>query len=385
VLALEVLVVLVPVALAAAYLWWRGRGPDPLPRAVQAIVAGTFLLGTLSFVPAWLFEGWVESWAGLDEHARTSDPAGFLYAFLVAAPVEQALKLIAVFPVWRSSRFKGPRDGVLFASAAALGFISIHNAELFSFGGVEPIDLVRGLLAVPAHVFFAASWGFALGRDLETSGVRRIGGRAFDVTLFAAMIFNGIYDHITFGRGRTALLATLPILACMALIAAVVARSLRAEDTEAPRSRFSIAAPTIGDVRAALWRSEQPVMIGWIGIGALVTIGVITAALVGAVTIGQRMGIDFAAVDRPDAAGSAGPLVLLGGAALVAFPIAGYLVSRASASRGVLEAAIAAALAIGGALVLLGLAAPVAVVFAIAFAPIALGLACAGAWMGVTR
>jgi hypothetical protein len=34
---------------------------------------------------------------------------------------------------------------------------------------------------------------------------------------------------------------------------------------------------------------------------------------------------------------------------------------------------------------MLGLAAPVAVVFAIAFAPIALGLACAGAWIGVTR
>ncbi len=50
-----------------------------------------------------------------------------------------------------------------------------------------------------------------------------------------------------------------------------------------------------------------------------------------------------------------------------------------------LEAAIAAALAIAGALVLLGLAAPVAVVFAIAFAPVALGLACAGAWMGIVR
>ena len=50
-----------------------------------------------------------------------------------------------------------------------------------------------------------------------------------------------------------------------------------------------------------------------------------------------------------------------------------------------LEAAIAATLAIGGALVLLGLAAPVAVVFALAFAPVALGLACAGAWIGVSR
>ena len=33
--------------------------------------------------------------------------------------------------------------------------------------------------------------------------------------------------------------------------------------------------------------------------------------------------------------------------------------------------------------IMLGLAAPVAVVFALAFAPIAFGLACAGAWVGI--
>ena len=79
------------------------------------------------------------------------------------------------------------------------------------------------------------------------------------------------------------------------------------------------------------------------------------------------------------------PLMLLGGAALLAFPIAGYLVARASSTRSVLEPAIAAALAIAGTLILLGLAAPVAVVFAVAFAPVAFGLACGGAWMGIPR
>jgi hypothetical protein len=50
-----------------------------------------------------------------------------------------------------------------------------------------------------------------------------------------------------------------------------------------------------------------------------------------------------------------------------------------------IEPAIAAGLAIMGTLVLLGLAAPISVVFALAFAPIAFGLACAGAWVGMTR
>jgi len=53
--------------------------------------------------------------------------------------------------------------------------------------------------------------------------------------------------------------------------------------------------------------------------------------------------------------------------------------------RSVLEPAIGAALAIAGVLVLLGLAAPLAVVFAVAFAPVAFSLACAGAWIGMDR
>ena len=127
-------------------------------------------------------------------------------------------------------------------------------------------------------------------------------------------------------------------------------------------------------------------MLTWIAFGALVTTGVMTALLAGAVALGHRAGIDFAAVDRPDS-GVAGiaPLVLLGGAALAAFPVAGYLVARASSTETVLEPAMSAALAIAVVLVLLGLAAPVAVVFAIAFAPIAFGLACAGAWVGLVR
>lgn len=382
--ALEVLTVVLPILAYALVVMRRARSPEPLERAELLWVLATVLLGVLSFAPAWLFEGWVESWAGLDEHARTSDAPGFLYAFLVAAPVEQGLKVLAVMPVRRSPRFASAGDGILYASAASIGFVSAHNAELFSAGGVAMIDLVRALLAVPAHVFFAAAWGFALGREAE-KGARRLRGRAFDVTLLAAMVFNGIYDHIVFGRGQTALLATLPILAAMAAIAFVAVRSLQSDEAPERMSRFSIVPPTINEVRAALSRSEQPVKVGWIGLGALVTIGVITSALAGAVALGTRIGVDFAAVDRADGAGSAAPLILLGSAALLAFPVAGYLVSRASASRGVLEAAIAAALAIAGALVMLGLAAPVAVVFALAFAPVALGLACAGAWMGAAR
>jgi RsiW-degrading membrane proteinase PrsW (M82 family) len=393
--ALALLAALAPIGVfTAAVLRPRPEDASPITpprRARLLLTAATAALGAALFVPAWLAEGWIERWAGLDEGARTAgDAASLVYAFFVAALLDQGLKVLAVFPAWRTRHFAAPRDGALFAAAAALGFATARNAALF-FGARSTLSLIgRGLLAVPAHVFFAATWGYALGREAARGKHHRFGGRAFNVTWLGAVLFNGVYDHIVFGKSPAAAILTAAPLLLVMLGATVMVR--RSHESEAhvsarPRTRrLVIAPPSLGAVRAALWRTEQPVMLGWIGAGALVTIGVITAALAAAVVVGHRMGVDFAAVDRGDGgASSVAPLVLLGGAAMCAFPIAGYLVARASSSRSVLESAIAAALALIGGLVLLGLAAPVSVVFALALAPIALGLACVGAWLGIAR
>ncbi|EYF02380.1 PrsW family glutamic-type intramembrane protease [Chondromyces apiculatus] len=384
--ALSLILGLVAVA-APAVVWFlllrRVRGGARRFTAALAAAA----LGALAFVPAALLEGLLMRWAGLDRHARAMDVATLVYAILVAAPIEQALKVAAVTPLVRTRKLAAPIDGILYASTAALGFVTAHNA-VFLWGRALPsVDMVRVLMAVPGHVAFAAAWGYALGRDRR----HRIGGRWFNATWLAATLFNGVYDHLVYARAPIAMLGALPILVAVGGIALSAAQDLLRRDQlpSDPRVRrllSSIAPPSIGAVRAALRRTERPVTLTWIVFGALVTTGVLTAMLVGSVALGHYLGIDFAAVDRAEANTQAMvPLALIGGAALLAFPVAGYLVARASATRSVLEPAIAAALAIVGSLVLLGLAAPIAVVFAIAFAPIAFGLACAGAWMGMTR
>jgi hypothetical protein len=200
------------------------------------------------------------------------------------------------------------------------------------------------------------------------------------------VLFDGVFEHIAFARSRTALIATLPIVAAMAAIAAGVAKGpIERPSSRSPRQRFTLVPPSVDAVHAAFLRgAEEPLKLGWIVAGICVNVGVITTALVLAVVLGTRLGVDFAAVDRGEGAvGSAGPLILLAVSALSAFPFAGYLVSRASGARSVLEPTIAAVLAIVAVAVMLGLAAPVAVVFVIASAPIALGLAGVGAWFGV--
>jgi hypothetical protein len=373
-----------PFGLALAGLRRAGRHGPVAPDAAA------LALGALAYAVAAVVEGALTDATGVSRHVgASSDPAVLAYAFLVAAPLEQGLKLAAFLPVWRARATSDRRAAVVRAALVALGFVTARSARELATTGTGAWAVAGAFVSVPAHLFFAAAWGYVLGRDPH----KRLGGRAFDATWLAAMVFNGVFDHLAFELGPGALVATVPMLAAMGLGALAGARAItereRRDASHAPRPRRflrAVAPPSMDAVRDALRRAERPVTLGWVAFGALVTTGVMTVLLAASVLLGHRLGVDFAAVDRGESSqGGAAPLLLLGSAALVAFPIAGYLVARASATRSVVEPALSAALAILGSLVLLGLAAPISLVFAIAFAPVAFGLACGGAWMGMGR
>src|SRR5690606_20382615 len=143
-------------------------------------------------------------------------------------------------------------------------------------------------------------------------------------------------------------------------------------------------APAQSQIQGAFARPPEGVKVRWIAMGALVTTGVTLVALVAAVFVGHRIGIDFAAADEGDMRAN-GPLVLLGASVMGGFPIAGYLVARASGTRTLIEPALGAAVSIGCLVVALALAAPVTLVFALPVAPVAVALTCVGGWFGLSR
>jgi hypothetical protein len=110
------------------------------------------------------------------------------------------------------------------------------------------------------------------------------------------------------------------------------------------------------------------------------------ALVVLAVWTGHRVGLDFSAIERDDTTTRAiAPLVLMTVAVLAAFSVSSYLITKACSSDSLLEAVLASMVAILAVLVMLGFATPVALVFALAFAPVAFALACTGAWFGLGR
>ncbi len=381
-LAVYAAVVLVPVALAGPFTQRDAQGRRaPFQPGLLA-----FALGLCAAMASVGIQRATRAYTvGTFGEAST----GFLAAahgFLIVGPLDEGLRAIAVLLPMRSRALRKPYDAMRVAAGSALGFATLEGILRTWGAPVSALAVAQNLLDLTAHVALTSIWGFALGRERR----RRLGGPAFTRAFVTAVVFSSVTHYLTFGRGPSAMWAALPLVLSASLVALVARRDLlRLGGSRRARLArlLPLAPPTMEELEHALLRRpDRPLMIRWLILGALVTTGVLTAMFAAAIAIGHGANVDFSAVDQ-DATfdRSAPPLVLIGTAMLGAFPVSGFLIARASRAQGVLEPALAAAVAIVGLVVLLGLAAPVAVVFGLALGPVAFALACAGAWAGLER
>jgi RsiW-degrading membrane proteinase PrsW (M82 family) len=350
------------------------------------LVILTFVLGGAAGVLVQLITVRAAALTGLDMRVSVAGEGGALvFLFLVVAPTQEAGKVAAAWPAFLSKHFDEPYDGVIYSAASALGFAAAENAFVLHAHPNGAIWIARALLSLPAHVFFACLWGYALGRAKHTKDRVPL----FPIAFLGAIAAHGLYAHFVYGRGPGALLAVTPLLAVMGLVTWLLARDLQARGgrpsqlPSAPSSRFSRlsgAPPSLSAVRSALMRADEPVKVRWILFGALVTIGSMIVGLAGGVLAARAMHIDLSTVDEHDVSAAA-PVLFLGIGLLASFPTSGWLIARAAAARTLLEPALAVVLALIVTLITLGLAAPVTVVFALALSPIAWVLSCFGAWI----
>jgi RsiW-degrading membrane proteinase PrsW (M82 family) len=381
-----------PALLALVVVWRSDSEREPI-----WMVLGTYAAGAVFGAASFFIEAKAAAFTGLDVQTNVAGQVGaLLFLFALVAPMREAMKVAACWGAFRSKYFDEPYDGVVYASSAALGFASLDNAFILRAHPDGYVWIARTLLALPAHVFFACLWGWALGRAKQL----RTPNAYFPVLFVVAVLGHGLYTHFVYGRGPGAMLVAAPLLLAMGAITYFVGRDLIKAKSEAdpddPRfgARISRMArgslefalskpPTLKSFRDALRKRERPLMIRWVLIGTFVTFGAMIVGITTSVVLGHAAHVDFAVVDEHDVSTTA-PVALLGAGLLAAFPLSGYLVARAAAVSTIAEPAAASALAIVVTLVLLGFVAPVVLVFALALAPIAFGLACAGAYVGRT-
>lgn len=368
------------VLLAVLPAYFVFRRVSVLGRVSRRLAGMELLFGAVAGVIAMLVERSVLAFTELSFEVKSSGTmSAVLASFLLAAPLEEASKTLVVWPLYRLRRIDGARLGLCYATATAAGFAAASGVARLLTGPLSGVLVLRALCAVPAQLFFAGVWGYALGARRGQSG------SWFPVTWLAAVALHGLYIHIVWGRGPGFLIAVVPLLGFMTLGVASALREVNPESRSRTLAKLHLPEPPrLSLVTEALNPRDQPLMLRWVVLGAFVNVGLMFVLLVAAVALGHRLGVDFSAADESDMT-SAGPLALLGAALLASFPIAGYLVARASSSSGVLEPALASALALASIVAILALVAPLGVLFALAVAPLAFGLACGGAWIGLER
>jgi RsiW-degrading membrane proteinase PrsW (M82 family) len=398
--------------LLVALLWRRVRAARDIPLArVLAVGAAAAVLA----VGCQFAETALWRWTGLSLVALPGKESEALLAmFLFAAPLEEGAKVLSIWPLYSARRILEIRQGIVLSAVAGLGFAAGKTSAAVALGmlpsdtlaaetlatgslalgglggsGVDGLTLLRCVLALAPHVLSAVLWGATLGVRAKTGW--------FALAWTIATVLRGLFDHIVFGRGPGVLVLALPLL--LTLLALAYAAARRAIAQEAARRPASVRPasdrprssrpgwsepPSLREIWQALEPRHAPLMLHWIALGTLVTAGVGLVALAGALYAGHWLGLDFAAADEADVS-SNGPLVFLAAAVGLAFPVAGYLVARASGTRSVLEPALGAALAVLVAVLFLSVTTPIAAIFALALTPIAFVLASGGAWLGIGR
>jgi RsiW-degrading membrane proteinase PrsW (M82 family) len=224
-----------PFVVSFAWLFFVRRFDRARPEPLWLVVA-TFALGGLAIVPAALAElglaalsPWLDPGLATLGGQPVALPLAIVVFTLAVGAVEETAKYLAAWVLPRHRReFDEPVDGIIYGCAAALGFAAIENVKYFAVGRMSgAVIAVRSFETVPAHMFFGAIWGYAMGRTLVSRKARVL------PLLALAALAHGAFDAIVSTDGLQ-LVATLLVLVLAIAFIVLLRRSLRHGATPAP-------------------------------------------------------------------------------------------------------------------------------------------------------
>jgi protease PrsW len=178
--------IILPMAFAPGLFWlWYFYQRDSCEPEPLSLIAILFFLGMAATGIAW---------AG--ELLASRFFTGILF-FIIAVPViEECSKFLMVLVfAYRNQEFDEPIDGIVYATATALGFATLENIDylmnLPSASSVLVTGTLRAVLTVPAHALFGIFWGYGLGIAKFSLPRKRI-------TIIAGSLVLGIAAHTLF-------------------------------------------------------------------------------------------------------------------------------------------------------------------------------------------
>jgi RsiW-degrading membrane proteinase PrsW (M82 family) len=217
----------VPILLSVAWLAFIRRFDRAHPEPMW-LVAVTFVLGGVATLPAGFAELFLVNLSPwLDPRVVTFGgqlyalPLAFVVFTVVVGMCEEGAKMLGASFAVRRREFDEPVDGIVYGIVSSLGFAAAENIRYFALTRLSaPIVVARCFMSVPAHMFFGAIWGYALGARLVERRPRVM------LFLVLAAAAHGLFDALLSTDGG-AMLAVILNVVLASVFVAVVRRSLR--------------------------------------------------------------------------------------------------------------------------------------------------------------
>ena len=219
-----VLIAVLPCIAYFVYIVRKDRiEPEPVGKILYIM-----LLGALSCVPAGIIELIAES---VFPFLAKEGSGQALSAFVVISPVEELCKIgiLLLFAV-KLKEFNEENDGIVYGSAAAIGFAMFENI-FYVFDNGFGVGILRGVTAVPMHAFCGIIIGYYVGvsKFSDKSKSLSLLTRGFII----AYVVHALYDAFLFSQ--TALAAGSFVIAVGAI---VIGRKLILKGSELSRIRW---------------------------------------------------------------------------------------------------------------------------------------------------
>lgn len=216
----------------AIWLWILRRYDRIEPESIRHLVQVGLVGGFVSIAAAAFLNEIARMWIGLGvnifEDATNIAVFRLLLFCATVGIVEEVCKSIAAVQVTRRlGDLDEPIDAMVYAMTVALGFASFENLfYAFRFG--NDILLARFLWPVPAHMAYAALWGYGLAwaRFVHPEKPRAL---VMAPSVLAAAAFHAAANFLLFLQETVTAIISLLALAALAILAHIRLRKLVAE------------------------------------------------------------------------------------------------------------------------------------------------------------
>lgn len=187
-----VFLALVPAAIWMTFFYIQDRlEPEPKTYVFAVFALGALLAASIG-VPL------IENIFRVSHWIYADAATAIIGGILVVGFTQEFLKYAAVrYSIYRSSEFDEPTDGVIYATAAGLGYATVLNIQfVVSNGGVNlGTGVIHMAVVALAHASFSGITGYFLGRaKFETEPIWWM-----PLGVAIAAVFNGMFNWL---RGR---------------------------------------------------------------------------------------------------------------------------------------------------------------------------------------